>query len=195
MLSKLRELQSSLEDYYGAATKLNVCDFIRFEKQLERPAYLKIKQDSTTCDLELAILLDRDIFSASDCDTSKHWRILAEEVSHFVYLAFNHNRGRNVTVFEMELQSEIDRVVLASRKSHSPLTCDQVLFDLFHNLYRDPSFAYEESRKLAAKLIWNIMQNKQSIVGRENDKIIREFFHSDLPQKLHILSQLPYHNL
>jgi len=195
MLDTLKYFQNLLEDFYGAKTNLNVCDFVKFVENPSKLASMQVLQHNERRDIDLAILLDRDIFSASRPKSSMHWGIIAEELSHFIYLAFNHRRGRDITSFEMELQSEIDRVVLArefssveKRVSTAPteFNAHHALRTLLTSPYEEGS-VYEKSRILAAKYMKTFSSGDMTHFSSQEKQKLCDFFHSDLPKKLHLV--------
>lgn len=199
LLSKLRSMQSLLEEFYGAPTALNVCDFVkvfsRYESQPDKqpfndiPAQLLLRQEKSSNDLDIALMLDRDIFSASGKIKHRSWAILFEEISHFVYLCFNHNRGRNVSRLEMELQSEVDRFLLAHlfRDSLFNRSCrSSIIHDLFESPYEDLKI-YEKGRKWAIKYLRKLSIKNPEEWGLNELQSLRQFFHRDLAEKIHLL--------
>lgn len=75
-------------------------------------------------DVELSVFLDAALLSrldASDPLTALHqdnladFCIAAEGVSHFVHLIWRAGQSRQTTQFELELQAEIDKFLLASQ--------------------------------------------------------------------------------
>jgi len=194
----LQQIQFFLEEQYGARTGLNVSDFVRITPKLDDLGKLIVEQDPSSNDINLALLLDRDIYAAYDnskpssSNNSYRWMSVSfEEVSHFVYLSYNHNRGRNITSLELELQSEVDRILLAF---HSGLTQDRIkhsalLNELYNNSYSQDSH-YETARQFAASFVFQLCSEVSGNDPRawtplEFNKL-RKFFHSDLSEKIHL---------
>lgn len=198
LLEKLRLSQALLEDFYGAKTQLNVCDFVRFVRTAQcdesvnkntSPAQLLLKQDPDQKNIDIALLLDRDIFSASHSQPHRSWSILFEEVSHFVYLCFNHHRDRNVSRLEMELQSEVDRVLLAHLMDGGLAEAnvlDGIIQDLFENSYEDLE-RYEKGRQWAIKYFQKMTKINPREWSSKEYQSLRSFFHRDLSEKIHLL--------
>lgn len=192
-LNRLGQLQQLLEEFYGAPTELNVCDFVKFCQSPDLPASLQILQDKIKGNIELTLLLDRDLFCASGKTSVNHAAILSEELSHFVYLAFNHRRQRNITHLELELQSEVDRIVLAFEgcKNLAQHSSPQELYSkLIYESYAENFPVHEEGRNLAATFLRRLSpEGPKSWTEAEITKI-RSFFHKDLPEKIHMLRSL-----
>jgi len=193
-LEALHWAQCSLEEFYGAPTCLDVRDFVRTLPGFDELGRLHVEQDIARGDIDLALFLDRDIFAA--WQVQKHHRaasVLCEEVSHFVYLGFNHRRHRNVSSIELELQSEVDRILLAFRPdAPERIVVHQraLLEEVTTRPHADPKSDYETARKWAAKLIRSLSGGRPEAWGPDELRLLREFFHRDLAEKLHLLRKL-----
>lgn len=188
----LKQIQDSLEEFYGAKTGLNVMDFVRPTEGNRRKGELLVEQNPQSEDINLALLLDVDILEAwqsfSKPDKEEQVSVPIEEVSHFVYLAFNHNRGRNITQLEMEIQSEVDRVLLAFHGSFEfdSQVQTSILNSLFEKSYTSQN--YEEARLASAQFLRTLCQRNPKDWTRLDFERLRRFFHNDLPGKM-LLSQ------
>ncbi len=185
------EIQSFLEETYGAKTGLDVRDFIRPVAGLDNLGQLWVDQTQNG-DLDVAVLLDRDILAAWEKPQDLSPRALSvsfEEISHFVYLAYNHERKRNITRLELEAQSEVDRILLAFHKTHEahPHGGENLLNELVAIPYSDQAGStYEEARELASKFIRNLSGGDPRTWTPTEFEILRKFFHSDLSEKIHL---------
>lgn len=184
---KIHGIQLKLEESYGAHTGLNVCDFLVEVPNFAKRGELLIEQNKE--DINIALLLDRDILMAAKESTAKErtFSVVAEEVSHFVYLSFNHQKGRNVTKLEMEVQSEIDRIFLAFQGDNLCESEDEkraLLQDLFYKPYQQE--AYEEARLLARSFIRNLSGGDPRAWTSLDLQKIQKFFHCDLAEKIHL---------
>lgn len=186
-MSFLKSIQGHLEDRYGATTGLNVEDFLRLHPDLPGLGELLVETETQGAEvhLNLALLLDRDIHSAwQNSQTLREIEISVpfEEVSHFVYLCWNHARGRNVTKLEMEIQAEVDRILLAY---HGNLgVSDDQAKALLGSLLEKPydHAQYEESRLTAAGFVRSLPDPAKW--SREEFRRLRAFFHNDLGGKI-----------
>ena len=126
--------------------------------------------------MNIAVLLDRDLLEA--CESSKRSvSVPFEEISHFVYLSFNHNRGRNITTLEMEIQSEVDRILLAfdARFELAVSTQNELLKELLEIPYADRD--YEFARRSAANFLRQLSGgNPRGMDARTNSKGYVIFF-------------------
>ena len=190
----LKNIQGHLEDVYGAKTGLDVTDFVRSIKNFTNLGSLVVETESEG-DLNIALLLDRDILSCWEAgqrvEQIRSITVPIGEVSHFVYLGFNHNRGRNITQLEMELQSEIDRLLVAFHGTLpiNDATKSQMLKEVFDSAYSaGAGDRYEEARKIACSFLRTLSGTDPRAWTTRDFETLRRFFHSDLSEKI-FLSQ------
>jgi len=193
-MTVFKSIQYFLENIYGVQTGLDVSEFIRPLKKLDNLGQLVIDQSNHE-EPNVALLLDRDIFEAwSSFDKNsfheqetRTFSVVCEELSHFVYFAYNHQRGRNITALEMEIQSEIDRILLAF---HSGVGIkSQIQESLMHEL-NEVSYSpllgarYEESRVTAKNFLQTLEQSNPKAWTPKEFAVLRDFFHNDLAGKI-----------
>jgi len=179
----LSAIQKEIEESYGASTGLDVLDFV-IPRTDFRPLGSLVVSQASADDLDIALVLDRDIFAAYAASEMRAVTVSIEEVSHFVYLSFNHARGRNVTALEMEIQSEVDRILLAyhGKLEISTDVQTRMLEELYERSY--PEARYEEARKAAARFVRSLSHgDPRAWTARERERL-SQFFHSDLSTKL-----------
>jgi hypothetical protein len=114
----LRRLQRELEALYDLPLGPDVERFVCDEEQARA-----IAGDAVTARREALIVVERgeDVSVGLYVDPAlraprSHFDavcVLAEGVSHFVYLEFRSCRGREVSELELELQAEVDKYALA----------------------------------------------------------------------------------
>ena len=127
----LNRLQQQLECIYEVETSLCVSnfvvtdpDFIRHydEEHNLRPCREKLLIRQAGDDLDVALYLEKDILNILekdnplDClhDGNIHEFLVAlEGISHFIYLAWNAHHDRRISLFELELQAEVDKYIVA----------------------------------------------------------------------------------
>lgn len=179
----LKNIQFELEDFYQAPTGLDIRDFIQEKENFSPKGTLVVKTDEDN--IELAVLFDRDILSAWN-SRAENASVCFEELSHFVYLSHNHLRKRNVTLLEMEIQSEIDRVLLAfhSQFALSESDSNLILKKMYESSYQEPR--YEESRQIACQFIKHLCGGNPKAWTQQEFQRLRRFFHSDLSEKIHL---------
>ncbi len=186
----LSDIQKTLEENYGAFTGLDVRHFVREAPQLKELGTLLVEHEVHSDDLNVALLFDRDVLQAVNAGEKalekRSLSVSFEEVSHFVYLSFNHGRGRNITTLEMEMQSEIDRIVLAFSSSLNVGSAkrDALLQELLEKPYEN--IKYEEARLAASKFIRQLSGGDPSAWSPREQSLLRQFFHSDLSEKLRL---------
>lgn len=125
------KLQTMLGELYALDVSYAVDDFVTtdadFAQALDtsgRPIDEKLLIAEAGGEAEVALYLDRELLErldASDPLTSlsadnlgDFWAAL-EGVSHFTYYAWNAEREKSVTLFELELQAEVDKFVATDR--------------------------------------------------------------------------------
>lgn len=123
----LRRLETLLQELYGLDLAYGVDDFLItdavFARALDtggRDVDEKLLISETDGEAEVALYLERQLLerlSARDpltrldaANLADFWAVL-EGVSHFTYYAWNAERDKNVTLFELELQAEVDKFV------------------------------------------------------------------------------------
>jgi len=121
-----------------------------------------------------------------------------EEVSHFLYLLFHAQTGRQVSQLEMELQGEVDKFVLSyfafAQEGHSPEKVFDELFDQFFVKFRwqdslsdEQKERYQEASRLARAFL--LRSRKNLLSPKEQPKAIkalRDFYRLSSTQKLSI---------
>ena len=101
-----KKIQAQLEEIYGVKTGLDVRDFVRSTPCLKKLGEMLVEQDIKNRDLNIALLFDRDVLAAFEPQStteprtglektslgSRAFSVSFEEISHFVYLSFNHHQ-------------------------------------------------------------------------------------------------------
>lgn len=121
------KLQSLLHELYALDVAYGVDDFLitdaTFARALDkggRDVDEKLLIAETDGEAEVALFLERELLERlterdpltclDDGNLADFWAAL-EGVSHFTYYAWNAERDKNVTLFELELQAEVDKFV------------------------------------------------------------------------------------
>ncbi len=193
-LETLHWAQRTLEEFYGATTCLDVRDFVRTIENFDELGRLHVEQHETRGDIDLALLFDRDIFSAwTSQQGHRAASVLCEEVSHFVYLGFNHRRERSVCAIELELQSEVDRILLAFHPlapARLAASRTKLLGELQNSPHAPEKVDYETARRWAARLVRHLAGGDPAAWTAHERQVLCEFFHRDLGEKIHLLRSL-----
>ena len=183
----LRRMQTLLAQLYDAPVREDVQDFVLSDPRRLREAVgeqagegsdeqVFVVQDEQGVRLGVFIesgvldrLTRRDPLLALDEDNLADFCTALEGVSHFTYYAWNAARDKVVSLFELELQAEVDKYVLgawllrAQGGGRFPRELHRVLFDRAHvdpgiagertGLYRRASvYAGRFCRRVAARL-------------------------------------------
>ena len=127
----LEKLQQQIEQIYEVDTSLNVSHFLITDPALaehydtsENPRLTneKLLVAQTDDGIDVALYLHNNIIKHLEADDpmeSLHegnlhqfW-VALEGVSHFIYLTWNARHDREISLFELELQAEVDKFVTA----------------------------------------------------------------------------------
>jgi len=199
----LSDIQLHLEDVYGAPTGLNALDFVRSTDNFSELGEMIVHQSQSSEDLDIALLFDRDVLDAcghalgetqtdepTNVSPSDALSVSFEELSHFVYLSFNHQRGRDITSLELEIQSEVDRILLAFHGPHrvNREYAEALFVDLCEKKYSQNLKShdrYETARLCAFHFLRLIGKHPQAWCQSEFDQL-RRFFHNDLSGKIYL---------
>jgi len=125
----LDKIQQRLERIYEVSTGLTVDDFLVTDDEFvnymdeqhdlrQSPEKLLVRQTGTDLDVSLYIKQDIiDLLEQDDPlqnlhkDNVNEYLIALEGVSHFIYLAWNAHYDREISMFELELQAEVDKYI------------------------------------------------------------------------------------
>ncbi|MGD8886090.1 MAG: hypothetical protein PVF34_10730 [Gammaproteobacteria bacterium] len=153
----LNKLQAHLETIYEIRSQHRVHDFVIHDEvlisQLDTsdnaralPEKLLIHQDGDNIDLALYLdeqvvrnLEDSDPLTRLNDDNIHDFWTALEGISHFVYLTYNAEYERAVSLFELELQAEVDKYILAAYLL-SLQGNDAIPESLHYHLYKTAAF-------------------------------------------------------
>ena len=127
----LRAIQESIASVYETPVDFSVEDFLITDlaslgrtphtQTYNTPETLYVQETEDNLDVSLFIdkeviefLINRSSVDNWDFNAIKGYLFALEGVSHFQYLIWNAERKKSVTLFELELQAEVDKYVLAS---------------------------------------------------------------------------------
>lgn len=187
-MKHLEAIQKELERFYRVSTGLQVSDFVKVAEDLPEGGTLLVNQTDSR-DLELALVFDRDIEAAfhNQADTQAHQHstsVSIEEVSHFVYLSVKHQMDQDVRQVELELQSEVDRILLAFHGSVGISKDGRQ--QLWENLSSKPydNDRYEDSRRAAVRFLRKLSNGRPEAWTAREFEVLREFFLADFSRKI-----------
>jgi len=165
---QLQPLQQRLQDIYEIDNDYDVESFLISDAELARqlensprfraiPEKLLVRQHHDG--LDVSLYLQQELLQKLAGDNPIQvlhtgnfvdFCTVAEGVSHFVYLTWNARHARSITLFELELQAEVDKYILAAallaEQSDGclPHNLPQVLFD---QPRYDPQLNHQEQRR------------------------------------------------
>ena len=185
----LGKLQTLLHELYALDVAYGVDDFLItdavFARALDtggREVDEKLLISETDGEAEVALYLERELLqrlSERDpltCLTADNladfWAVL-EGVSHFTYYAWNAERDKNVTLFELELQAEVDKFVttgmlLREQSGCEPQELHRWLFDKPH-LHSELRGAERERYRRANRYAGKYCRHLASALARGSD--------------------------
>ena len=127
----LNTLQNQLEQVYEVDTQLQVSEFLITDPQLAekydnsdnpREVHEKLLLAQNDEHLDVALYLSNEIVdhlkannpleSLNENNLHQFW-VALEGISHFTYLTWNAQHDREISLFELELQAEVDKFVMA----------------------------------------------------------------------------------
>lgn len=204
----LSELQRHLEGLYRVPLEHDVQDFLITDAELARqldtsngarnaPEKLLVQQEED--ELGIALYLEAEVLERLDnhnpleClheDNLEAFLLALEGVSHFVYLTWNAEQRKGVTLLELEMQAEVDKYVLSalllraqserhlSPRLHSRLF-DQVAYD--DNLSDEERTRYHDANHYAGRYCRQLEHRYgRNYAGHESLAELRRFYR--LPQ-------------
>ena len=214
----LNKLQTHLEHIYEIQSQYRVQDFVFHDAVLaaqldtsdnprENPEKLLIHQNGDTIDVSLYLdekLIQRleqlDPTTQLTDDNIHDFWVALEGISHFVYFAYNAEYERPVSLFELELQAEVDKYILSAyllgRQGNATIP-DSLHYHLYRKSDFDPRLQQHERRRyyqaneLAGKFaafIADCINNRISSATITNT--LRRFYRLSHHQKIRNIMQL-----
>ncbi len=164
-------LQKKLEEIYRLETcpaadqyVLSPKQFKRFAKSSDNPQVIYVDEGS---DASMGIYLGKRIFKKIQNKVKifsfQDFCVMAEEISHFIYLIWSKSNEKKITLLDLEIQAEVDKFLLASNFFQSQETVFQKMFQTFmfrKNLLKDEENRYIEATRLGKKLAINLRSKK-----------------------------------
>lgn len=204
----LAQLQTLLTDFYDLDVSHDVADFLITDEKLavaldggarQSDEKLLIAENGIYAEVSLflhADLMERlagnDPVSGLNGDNLADFWTAFEGVSHFIYFAWRASIDMPMTLFEMELQAEIDKFVatallLRQQGERPPKSLHHWLFELpsfARNLDAEQLARYERANYYAAKYcekLWpKLEREREELLQRE----LRRFYRLPNPAKI-----------
>ena len=161
----LNSLQQQLEQMYEVDTQLQVSEFLISDPKLanlydtssnSRDTHEKLLLCQTDDQLNVALYLSEELIAHLESNNPlekldeknlhQFW-IALEGISHFTYLTWNASYDRQISLFELELQAEVDKFVMAAWLFTQQQNLDQpkqLLTKLFVKLQFDTALTEHE---------------------------------------------------
>lgn len=208
----LGQLQSLLTDFYDLEVAHDVADFLITDAGLAsaldggaRASDEKLLIAEHGGDAEVSLFLHADLMDrlkANDPVAALNERNLAdfwtafEGVSHFIYFAWRASIDVPMTLFEMELQAEIDKFIVTAlllrrQGERPPKSLHHWLFQLpsfANDLSREELLRYERANYYAAKYcgkLWPRLERRRDSEPLQRE--LRRFYRLSRPAKIDLI--------
>jgi hypothetical protein len=129
--SPLETMQATIANLYETPVNFSVEDFLITDLKSigVTPDANRVQTDEmlfvleTQDDIDISLFLNatvvemisqRDPHEPLGFDSLQHYLLALEGVSHFQYVVWNAERKKSITLFELELQAEVDKYILVS---------------------------------------------------------------------------------
>ena len=144
-------------------------------------------------DVSLGIFLGDKILSNIQKDTKvfsfQDFCIMAEEISHFVYLLWSKSNNKKISLLDLEIQGEIDKFLLAADFYPEKSVFDKLFNDFYirHDLSHEDRQRYFKAHRLGKKLAHRWMSKR----GKKQKKIdwLRLFYRQNPPNRISMIEQ------
>lgn len=208
----MQNMQGRLQQLYELQVPYDVNQFLvtdpvlanRLDQSIQKRSTIEkllIQQQGDNVDITLFV--DRKVVTALvkndpeiklDQHNLEHYLVTLEGVSHFIYLVWNAFYDRGVSLFELELQAEVDKfvaAVLLLNCQQSKSLLKELYQRIFNNVSYDPALSEEEKNRYqsanyyAAKYCQNLISlylSSPRKVGYVNE--LRRFYRLTQKSKL-----------
>lgn len=203
MLTDLNTLQRHLEETYDVAVPYRVEDFLFHDRRLARllsgagtgplpPEQLLVLEEYGELNLSLYLSPKVAARLRDGARIGRRWLddflLALEGVSHFLYLAWCAGHHRAVSLFEMELQAEVDKFVTAAELDSSGST-QPVHHALFQSIRLraqarpEATDRYREVNRIAAGYCRELGQRMDKGGGQDLRSELRRLYRMDRDRK------------
>lgn len=191
-------LQKKIEELYRLAGCPEAKKYILSPKQFKKlsdatdePQVLYMDEGS---DATLGIYLGSDIFHRIKKNQKifsfKDFCVMAEEISHFIYIVWSKSNDKKINLLDLELQAEVDKYVLATNFFKSKGEVFEKIFESFRmrkNLRKDEEERYYTAHRLGKKLASNLQKTKISSIQKIN--WLRMFYRQSITSRILLIEK------
>jgi len=184
---RLTEVQLALERLYGLEPGPAVVDFVQWVDEDEWETLLVRQLEG---DVEVRLRLPHTVRGVPPAASDDYLQVV-EGVSHFVLVAERARTELPTTLFELELQAEVDKFALLSSLADAPTSAS--LRRLHHWLYERATFLhaegttagsrYRDANRLAAQLWRRLVDERDHAAARHQ---LRRFYRSGQSEKVRL---------
>lgn len=191
-------LQRKIEEIYRLHTcpeaqkyVLSPKEFKKFIKSSQSPQVIYVDEGE---DATMGIYLGKNLFhqirNKSKVFSFQDFCVMAEEVSHFIYLIWSKSNEKKINLLDLEIQAEIDKFVLASHFFRSEDVIFKKMFETFtlrKNLHKDEQDRYFTANRLGKKLVseWR----KKKIPLAEKFNWLRVFYRQSTTSRISMIEK------
>ena len=194
-MTLIRGLQREIEALYGVSTVPQIEDFLITTDQLRELApsddglpKVLLAQDGEG--VRLSIHLGDEVqrrVESTQAPELEDFCIVAEEISHFIYLCFRAQIDAPVSKLDLEVQAEIDKFILATRFFPAEGSLFERLFEDFRireGIAQDERERYREANRLAARFSRMISRDLDPDPSEALAGFLAGLYRMDSPRRL-----------
>lgn len=137
---------------------------LSFFKKFPSPQVLfQESDDGVSLGIYLGNKIQENLHKPTKIFSFQDFCVMAEEVSHYIYLVWAKSNDKKLNLLDLEIQGEIDKFLIAKELYGSSGGLVERLFSDFtlrEHLDRDSQFRYREANRLAKKLIQYLNKKK-----------------------------------
>ena len=190
-------LQKKIEKLYGLYSHPEADQYLINNDQLELfhhqdadiPKVLCIEEET---DMSMAIYLGQKIFTnihkPIKIFSFEDFCVMAEEISHYVYLVWSKCNNKQISLLDLEIQGEVDKYLLACEIYRTDK-------DLFEKIFKNFSFQkdlsteererYEQANRLSMKLVQSI--EKKKVSKQKKTTWLRAFYRHSFSHRISMI--------
>ncbi|MCB0271962.1 MAG: hypothetical protein KDD46_02980 [Bdellovibrionales bacterium] len=183
-------IQEKIQRIYGLSTIPKVQQFLLDDRHIEdlqlnqRPQVVLIPEGD---DVQLGVYLGEAMNHANH--DLQHYTSIVEEISHFVYLFWNLDNQRQVSLLDIEVQGELDKyLLLADQWGFSEALTIFESYFFRHNLSEEEKERYREASELSQHFIEKIIAGQPS--QPELLQYLRELYRKSSPSRISEMSKI-----
>jgi hypothetical protein len=165
--------------------------FRKLSKFSDNPQVIYVDEgQDATMGIYLGPSLFRQIKKKSKIFSFQDFCVMAEEISHFIYLIWSKSNEKKINLLDLEVQAEIDKFILASEFFGSKEEIFEKMFEKFNmrkNLQPEEEERYFTANRLGKKFAIEMLRKKLSISRRMN--WLRLFYRQTITNRISMIEK------